>query len=165
MKKLFLSVVLALGAVFAQAQEEIRYQPEVELGYSVGVGDYAAGRVNLKTVQGVRIGNHFSAGVGLGFDIYHDLTESCELIIPITLNLKGHLPINENVAPFVSLDLGYGIGATEGVSGLGGFNWGPAVGIRYKKVKFELGYTSQRIQDHGIGFDMGAVRFGIGLMF
>jgi len=103
--------------------------------------------------------------VGLGLDFYHDLSESCELFIPITLNVKGHLPVNANVTPFLSLDLGYGIGATEGVSGSGGFTWSPAVGIRYKKVKFELGYTSQRIQEYGIGFDMNAVRFAVGLVF
>ncbi|MBJ2161540.1 MAG: hypothetical protein JFR39_05535 [Muribaculaceae bacterium] len=166
MKKLLLSVVLALSTLVAGAQEvSVKYQPEVELGYSVGTGTFATGRVNLHTVQGVRVGQYFSAGVGLGLDFYHDLSESCEIFIPITLNVKGHLPVNADVTPFLSLDLGYGIGATEGVSGSGGFTWSPAVGIRYKKVKFELGYTSQRIQEYGIGLDMNAVRFAVGLVF
>lgn len=65
MKKLLLSVVLALSTLVAGAQEvSVKYQPEVELGYSVGTGTFATGRVNLHTVQGVRVGQYFSAGVG-----------------------------------------------------------------------------------------------------
>ena len=65
----------------------------------------------------------------------------------------------------MSLDLGYGVGVTEGVDGLGGFLWSPAIGIKYDMFKFQIGYSSQRISESGIGFDMNAVQFKIGIAF
>ncbi len=164
MKKLLFSVMLAVISVMsANSQVTAKYQGEVDLGYSIGVGTFSTNRVNLHTVQGAKIGDYFSTGLGLGLDYYHDGVD--ELIIPIYLNMKGHLPVSEKLAPFVSLDLGYGIGATEGVKGYGGFMWSPSIGLRYSLFKFQLGYTSQRISEYGIGFNMDAVQFRVGIVF
>lgn len=170
MKKFIFAFVIAISSFFSGSAQEvsIKYQGEVDLGYSVGVGTFSTGRVNLHTVQGVKISDYFSAGLGLGLDYYHDLYSdvgSGELFVPIFLNMKGYIPITSKLSPFVSLDLGYGIGATEGVSGCGGFLWSPSVGLRYNHFKFQVGYTSQRISESGIGFNMDAVQFIVGIVF
>ncbi|MDE5608200.1 MAG: hypothetical protein K2I64_04620 [Muribaculaceae bacterium] len=170
MKKTIFALVLAFSSFFSGTAQDVsvKYQGEVDLGYSVGVGTFSQGRVNLHTVQGVKISDYFSTGLGLGLDYYHDLYSnvgSGELFIPIFLNMKGYIPVTSKLSPFVSLDLGYGIGATEGVSGCGGFLWSPSIGVRYSHFQFQIGYTSQRISESGIGFNMDAVQFKIGFVF
>ena len=166
MKKLFLLAVAAMMSVnVANAQVPVKYQGEVDLGYSIGVGTFATGRVNLHTIQGVRVGEYFSTGLGLGLDYYHELYEQGELAIPIYLNLKGYLPVSEKVSPYFSFDIGVGVGATEGVSGLSGMYCTPAVGIKAGKFKAQLGYNVQRISESGVGFNANAVQIKVGVVF
>ncbi len=162
-RHLFSLLLIVTSLISANAQVTAKYQGEVDLGYSIGVGTFSTNRVNLHTVQGVKIADYFSAGLGLGLDYYHE--GSGELFVPIYLNMKGYIPVTDKLSPFVSLDLGYGIGATEGVSGSGGFLWSPSVGLRYDHFKFQVGYTSQRISESGIGLNMNAVQFKIGIAF
>lgn len=164
MKKfLFLVTMFLVTSMGVDAQilknQEVKYQGEVDLSYSIGTGIFSTGRVNIHTIHGAKIGNHFSAGFGLGVDFYHELED---VTIPVYLNAKGYLPVGEKLNLYASLDLGYGVFVSEG---LGGFLWSPAIGINYKKLKFQIGYTSQRVSESGIGFDMNALQFKIGLMF
>lgn len=163
MKKLLLLVATATMSVCAaNAQTPVKYHGEVDLGYSIGVGTFSTGRVNVHTIQGVRIGNYFSTGVGLGLDYYH---EASELFIPIYLNLKGYLPVSEKIAPYFSFDIGAGVGATSGVSGTSGMYCTPAVGVKAGKFKAQLGYNIQRLSESGIGINMNAIQLKVGLMF
>lgn len=163
MKKfLFLAAVAVMAMGSASAQTPVKYHGEVDLGYSIGVGTFSTGRVNLHTVQGVRIGRHFSTGVGVGLDYYHELEE---LFIPIYLNMKGYLPVSEKVSPYFSLDIGAGVGASSGASGLSGLYCMPAVGVKLGKFKAQLGYNIQRVSESGLGFNMNAVQIKVGLMF
>lgn len=162
MKKLCMLMAMLTAMIYGYAQVSVKYQGEVDLGYSVGVGDNANGRVNLHTIQGVKISDYFSAGVGFGADFYHE--DGCDVIVPIFFNMKGYLPVNAPVTPYLSLDLGGGIG-TGDLSGWGGFMWGPSIGIRYSWFKFQFGYTSQRLSKYGFGFDMNAIQFKVGVAF
>ncbi len=166
MKGLFLlAVAAAMSVSVANAQVPVKYQGEVDLGYSIGVGTFATGRVNLHTIQGVRIGKYFSTGLGLGLDYYHEFYEQGELATPIYLNLKGYLPVSEKVSPYFSFDIGVGIGATEGVSGLSGMYCTPAIGIKAGKFKAQLGYNVQRVSESGVGFNANAVQIKVGVVF
>lgn len=165
MKKTLLAFAISLIAFYCDAQVSARYQGEVDLGYSVGVGDFSTGRVNLHTVQGVMVEKYFSAGLGLGIDYYHEFYDKGELFVPIFLNMKGYLPVTEKLSPFISLDLGYGAGATAGVSGCGGFLWSPSLGLRYQRFKFQVGYTSQNVSEDGFGISMNAIQFKLGVVF
>lgn len=167
MKKLLIAFIVSMATIFSGSAQQVpvKYHGEVDLGYSVGVGTFSTGRVNLHTVQGIKVSNYFSAGLGLGLDYYHEFYDKGELFMPIFLNMKGYIPVTEKFSPFVSLDMGYGVGLTEGVSGCGGFLWSPALGIRYDHFKFQFGYTSQRISESGIGFNMDAIQFKIGIVF
>lgn len=168
MKKSLLVLFMSAIALCSSSQITPKYQGEIELGYSVGVGTFSSNRVILQTIQGAKIGDYFSAGFGLGINYYHELYSdvgSGELFVPIFLNMKGYIPMTEELTYFVSLDLGYGIGVTEGVSGWEGFLWSPSFGLRYHEFKFQLGYTSQRVSEYGFGFNMNAFQFKIGVMF
>lgn len=159
-------VAIATAAVCAaNAQTPVKYHGEVDLGYSIGVGAVSMDRVNLHTIQGVQVGKYFSTGLGLGLDYYHDLYDNGELVVPIYLNVKGYLPVSEKVSPYLSFDIGVGVGATEGVSGYSGMYYTPAVGIKAGKFKAQLGYNVQRISEFGVGVDVKAIQIKIGFMF
>lgn len=163
MKKLLFSALVALLTIgAANAQAPVKYHGEVDLGYSIGVGTFATGRVNLHTIQGVQVGKYFSTGIGLGLDFYH---EGPELMIPIYLNLKGYLPVAAKVCPYFSFDIGAGIGASTGLSGLSGVTYTPAVGIKAGRFKAQIGYNAQCLSDSGVSITMGALQLKAGVMF
>ena len=164
MKKLFfLLAATTMTIVAAQAQTPIKYQGEVDLGYSVGIGDFAAHRINIHTIQGVKIGNYFSTGLGIGADLYHE--DGIDVMLPIYLNLKGYLPTKTKVTPFISMDLGAGIGVSEYVTGLSGFYCTPAVGVKTRKFKVQLGYNIQQLSESGISISMSAIQIKVGYVF
>lgn len=159
---------MMLVACLGMNAQEAKYQGEIDLSYSIGTGTFSTNRVNLHTIHGAKMNDYFSIGVGLGLDYYHELYREegdGELVIPIFLNTKAYLPVDEKLSPYVSLDLGYGIGATKGVSGLGGFLWSPAIGLKYDKVKFQVGYVNQNVSESGISISLNAVQFMIGVIF
>lgn len=172
MKRLFLlAVAAAMSVSVANAQVPVKYQGEVDLGYSIGVGTISLSRVNLHTIQSARIGNYFSAGVGVGLDYYHDIDKYMgdawnkgELVLPLYLDLAGYVPASENVSLLASFDIGVGIGLTEGVSGYSGLYLTPAVGVKINKFKIQLGYTMQKASEL---FDLmaGAVQLKVGVVF
>ncbi len=154
------AAVMMIGA--ANAKIPVKYHGEVDLGYSLGVGTFATGRVDIHTVQGVQIGQYFSTGIGIGVDIYHEFPD---VMVPIYLNLKGYLPVSEIVKPYLSIDIGAGIGASGDLSGLSGVTYTIAAGVKVKRYKVQLGYNVQRISESGIGFNMNAVQIKLGVMF
>ena len=87
-----------------------------------------------------------------------------ELAMPIYLNMKGYLPVNEKVAPYLTFDIGYGIGLTEGLDGFGGLYLTPGIGIKVGKFKAELGLNVQRIVDI-VNINANALKLGIGYIF
>ena len=96
MKKLFLLLAAVCVASFAIAQSPVKYQGEVDLGCSLGVGVLSSGRVNIHTIQGIRVGDYFSTGVGFGADYY---ISGQDMTIPLFLNFKGYIPTKSKVTP------------------------------------------------------------------
>ena len=82
----------------------------------------------------------------------------------ITL-LHDELPLitvpEKHLKPFVSLDLGYGFGVTQSISGEGGFMYSPAIGFQYKKFQFQVGYEHQSIS----GIEFGSCQIKAGVVF
>lgn len=158
-----LLIVASVSSIGAQIPA--KYQPEIDLGYSIGTGTFSTNRVNIHTIQGAKFGDYFSAGIGLGVDYYHELYNIGELVVPVFLNMKGYLPVAPKFTPYLSLDMGYSIGATSGVSGMGGMLLSPSVGIRYNRAKFQLGYINQHVSKNGVGINVNAIQFLIGVVF
>ena len=84
---LFLSLLL-LTVGFASAKGKVSYQGEVDLGYSFGVGKRASERVNIHTIQGIKVGKYFSTGIGTGFDFYYDFDDSSEYISTLRVTIQ-----------------------------------------------------------------------------
>lgn len=166
MKKALFSMLLMIlastGASYAQ-KTNIAYHGEVNLGYSVGVGNLFSGnRINLHTIQGIKSGN-LSTGIGIGCDLYHE--GGVDAIIPIFWNLKGYLPVSQTVSPFISLDLGAGICANGGTKGYSGLYLTPAIGLQVKTYKFQLGYNIQQISVSGVSASLNALQILVGTTF
>lgn len=162
---LFLSLLL-LTVGFASAKGKVSYQGEVDLGYSFGVGKRASERVNIHTIQGIKVGKYFSTGIGTGFDFYYDFDDSSEAIVPVYLNLKGYYPVSKNVSPFVSCDVGLGVGVTGDLDNDTGLTVAPAVGVVWGVFKAQVGYNMQNIKNIDLGkLNMGSVQVKIGIMF
>ena len=158
MKRIYLLLgLLTLAVGIANAKGKVSYQGEVDLGYSFGVGKSAAERINIHTIQGIKVGKYFSTGIGTGFDFYYDFDDSSEAMVPVYLNLKGYYPVSEKVSPFISCDVGMGVGVTGDLDNDTGLNIAPAVGIVYNMQKvnnIDLGKPS-----------MSSVQVKIGIMF
>lgn len=172
MKKIFLLCVMVSSLMCLPlsiyAQSPIKYQGETDLAYSVGVGTFAQNRVSFHFINGIKAGNYFSTGVGVGLDFYHQMSEDKgELVIPVFLNLKGYLPVSNKVNPYLSFDIGAGIGATEGISGASGLYLMPAIGVNVKdwNTIFQFGYNVQRFSESGIGINVNAIQFKFGILF
>lgn len=162
---LFLSLLL-LTVGFASAKGKVSYQGEVDLGYSFGVGKRASERVNIHTIQGIKVGKHFSTGIGTGFDFYYDFDDSSEAIVPVYLNLKGYYPVSKNVSPFVSCDVGLGVGVTGDLDNDTGLTVAPAVGVVWGVFKAQVGYNMQKVKNIDLGkLSMSSVQVKIGIMF
>ncbi len=74
MKKVIILVIVSAMSVFTtMAQTSVKYNGEINAGYSIGVGSYPVNRVNLNTIQGIKVGEYFSTGLGLGLDWYKGL--------------------------------------------------------------------------------------------
>lgn len=162
---LFLSLLL-LTVGFASAKSKVSYQGEVDLGYSFGVGKRASERVNIHTIQGIKVGKYFSTGIGTGFDFYYDFDDSSEAIVPVYLNLKGYYPVSKNVSPFVSCDVGLGVGVTGDLDNDTGLTVAPAVGVVWGVFKAQVGYNMQKVKNIDLGkLSMSSVQVKIGIMF
>lgn len=157
MKKIFFVIIVILVSVISIDAEEMRYQGEVDLGCSVITTDFQQGRpvINFRTIHGLRAGDYIFAGLGFGADwcLFDEGTsgDDSEVIIPVFLGLKGYYPVNDDFSPFISVELGYGFGVTQSISGEGGFMYFPAIGVQYKKFKTQIGYEHQSISGTGIG--------------
>ena len=169
MKKFFLLVVSLFFAANLFAQTSIKYQGEVDLGYSFGVGTFATDRVNLNTIQGLKFGDYFSAGIGFGIDYFYEFYGDGKLFTPLYLNLKGYLPISlpvwEKSSLFVSFDIGSNRATVDGTA-VSGLFYTPAIGAKIGMIKFQFGYNMQKLSGGGVsGIDVNSIQLRVGAMF
>lgn len=174
MKKISLLLTLVLMTIVGTASAQsknVKYQGDVQVGYSIGIGTFAADRINLHMVNGVRINKYFSTGVGLGLDCFTNLDGYSELALPVFLNAKGYLPVSEKTDLFLSMDLGCSIGLTEGISGMSGFMMTPTVGASFKvanskAITISLGYNYQSWSAGGLlSVNTDALSLKVGFVF
>ncbi len=181
MKKFFLlAALVAFTATAANAQWSwnLRYQGDVELGYSIGVGntellgytiDTKIDRINIHTTHGVRFNEYLFAGLGTGIDIY----QGGDFGLPVYLALKGYWPVTQKVSPYLGLDLGGSIGLSEYM--YNGLLCVPHIGVAFNvgqggnAITFGFGFTVQKwnYKESGIkiGYNTNAVSFKVGFQF
>lgn len=165
MTKFYFTLMLILASLISMSAQEIKYQGEVDLGASITTEGNQTGRpvANFRTIHGARVGDYLFAGLGFGADWYFfdegSSGDDSEVVVPVFVNLKGYYPVNDSFSPFLSLDLGYGFGVTQSISGEGGFVFSPAIGFQYKKFQLQIGYERQSISNDALG--SCNLRFGV----
>lgn len=152
MKKIILALFIALVTIggtnaqsLKQTLKKARYQGEVTLGYSVGVGRTPLDRINVHVINGVRFNPYVSLGIGIGFDFY---TTNGEVALPLFVNVKGYLPVADKIDLIASMDIGGSFSLSDGFGHASGFMINPALGVsfdlgRKHAINLALGYNSQ----------------------
>lgn len=180
MKKITISLTIALLAIVGTANAQnskVKYQGDVQVGYSIGIGTLASDRINIHMINGVRINKYVSVGLGLGLDCYHSYDwylndyVGPELMMPIFLNARGYLPVSQKTDLFLSVDLGCSVGLTAGVTGMSGFMMTPAIGASFdvgksKAIALSLGYNYQSWASAGLlSVNADAITLKVGFTF
>ncbi len=138
------------------------YRGFIDLGYSVGVGDWGEGRVELTTSHGYQIIPYLFVGLGVGVNYYHE-SEVWE--IPIFVHLRGSLPCHAICQPFIDWKIGYTVYDSTG------FYMCPSVGCRFAVsdmcgLSLSLGYTIQKFESYwGSRENCGGFSIKVGLDF
>lgn len=118
MKKLALTLVMAIFAItaFAQNEGDVRvpsgYQGFLEQGNTWHFDKNMHNCINLSTTHGFYFNGHIFAGVGLGIDFNSDRG-----LVPFYSNIRYLFNNNKVVSPVVSLRLGSFIGDEVGAYG------------------------------------------------
>lgn len=120
------------------------YESEMNIGYGGGgkteTEGMTFGRIFAETVQGLRINKYAYTGIGIGFQYSYGLDVA---FLPIFVDLKGYYPLNQKIAPYIAVDLGYALGLTREDSDMSGFYTTIGAGCNYLKWNFGLGYQYQ----------------------
>lgn len=162
----------------------MKYRGEVNVGFALGgklsVADLKMeSETNypmLETIHGVLITDYFFIGGGTGLQYYYgyvaeDATEKWNtLVVPLFVNMKGFVPLNENIKSFVNVSLG---GSFVGCSDFEYLNGGLfsdlGVGVKVQKVNFGLGWQHkkliEKLYDANVKYSLNAFYFKVGIDF
>lgn len=168
-KMLLIAAFAALTATAANAQWNMKYQGDIEAGYSVGVGTFAGDRINIRTTHGIRFNDYLFAGLGTGLDIYTG--GKADFTLPIYAAVKGYLPVADRLDLVGGLDAGGSIGLSHNLNGM---LIVPQVGVAYKitdanALTFTVGYNAQKwsekVSGVRVSVNSDAIMFKIGYQF
>lgn len=186
MKKYLALIVFALLTAVAYSQGKCGYsdnrlEPEpgykgiVEMGNDIGAGEWGLNRIKLNLINGYKINQYISFGIGTGLRYYYDIDA---MVIPIYADFRANF-MDYKVTPYLSLGVGYSFGATNNFKG-DGILLNPTVGVSYKlssksSMNVGLGYEMQRMMfknfhysiwgDKVIFANSGAISFNVGISF
>lgn len=156
MKKVLLLIALAFSSLTVCAQNLASncYRGIADIGYTVGLGDYRMGRVEINMIHGYQISPFIYLGTGLGFhfmpeyetpkmDIPLDRRES-EIDVPLFANIKVNMA-KDNFVPFIEGRVG------TYVTNNGGLYMNLAVGLRIatnerEAVNISVGHTRGELE-------------------
>lgn len=171
MKRLLLLAALVPAMPGAKAQNVARncYRGFVDLGYSVGIGDYKFNRFEISTSQGYQFNPYIFLGAGVGFHFmpYYEFTiwntphEVRDRVIDIPLFANLHLNFTKTrVTPFV--DAKGGVFVTNNGGAYANASGGIRVAVNDKQaVSLSVGYTYEELQFevyHDLANGWGSIR-------
>ncbi|WP_066627903.1 hypothetical protein [Labilibacter marinus] len=121
------------------------YKGIVEAGYQIGVGDNGVDRMKLDFINSYQFNPYFSLGVGTGLRYYFD---SDATIIPLYADFRANI-MDRDIAPYVSLGVGYSFNSTNSFEGVG-LLLSPTAGVNIKisdksAVNVGLSYEMQKV--------------------
>ncbi len=171
--RVFIIALLGLMIAGISVNAQTRYSAEVDLGYTLSVGSSiknVGDRLSVSTTHGVLLNEKFLLGAGVAVDYFY---QAEEFMLPLFINVKGILPLSDKLKGFVSADVGYSF-MLQGDDDylvhvkdkyIGGIYLVPSVGIKYKKLKFQFGYSYLRFYENNIYNSFSALQFKVGFMF
>ena len=130
------------------------YRGYVELSGTIPTGRYWAPHIDLATGHGAYIHPYIYAGGGIGFSVFPDEEFA---LIPIYGEVRGILPTNVGVKPYIGMRLGV---STD--FGSVGLYVSPAIGFSVRRFDLSLAYTGQFLYSENIGGGL-TLRLGIRL--
>ncbi|MFI3298630.1 MAG: hypothetical protein R3Y49_02380 [Rikenellaceae bacterium] len=143
--------VLSLSASAQDSEPSlVSYQAEVQAGVAISADSYSFTRLQLETIQGVRVGEYFSTGVGTGVNaiVSNEMDGGSNAILwmPVYANFKGYLPVSSKVKLFASIDLGTMFQMRKSFDCMG-FVYTPALGVSFglkngNAINLSVGYES-----------------------
>lgn len=138
------------------------YRGFVDFGYTVGLGDYGVGRIELTTSHGYQFNPYFFAGIGTGIHYYVQGVNTP--LIPFFADLRGNF-LEGPVVPFIGLKLGYSCSIDDGFYGEG-FYAAPSAGVKFmlgnrSAINLSFGYSAQKSD----GINMGGFSIKAGIEF
>lgn len=144
------------------------YKGFVDLGYSVGTGNYRVNRLEFTTSHGYQFSPYFYMGAGAGVSYYH---EPEFVSFPLFANPRLTIPTDQGFLPFVDLKIGYTVGED-----IKGFYLSPSLGTRIalnnklnNALNISVGYTLQSVKfdyyNESFHENFGAITFKLGYEF
>lgn len=130
------------------------YKGYVDAGYSIGIGDYEFGRVEINTSHGYQFSPYFFLGAGFGLHFMPSYETSGMAIpldvrdskvdIPVFANVRSHFGKGK-IVPFV--DIKGGMYVTND----GGMYVNASVGVRYalndkQGLSLSVGYANEKLE-------------------
>lgn len=146
-------VLCSMGA-YGQNVTSNSYRGFVDAGYSIGIGDYEFGRVEINTSHGYQFNPYIYLGAGIGLHMAAEYktkgmnialdTRKSKVDIPIFGNIKANLSKGK-IAPFIDGKIGYF------VNNNGGLYANLSAGIRIatnekQAVNVYVGYSSEELE-------------------
>ena len=163
MRKILLSLVAILAVSFSVSAQSTRYHGEVYLSGGYGIGSIAFNNLQLNTIHGVRVGECFSAGLGVGVDWHTPDFDSGIFMVPLFADFKLYAPTASKVDPFLMVDIGYAFAAEE--PQLGGLKFGAGLGFKAGIFALSLGYHLQQLGTAWVNFNLSALQLKLGFAF
>ena len=149
-KFLFLLVaLLATISVNAQNVSGKCYRGFADLGYTIGLGDYEMGRIEINTTHGYQFSPYFFLGAGIGFHFMPEYEtpgmtialdqRDSSVEIPIFANLRANFT-KTKVAPFIDAKVGTYVTNSSGL--YASISAGCRIATTQKQgVNLSVGYT------------------------
>lgn len=145
--------ILAVGVNPNLYAQKKGYEKSIEVGASIGIGDYSNNTFGVAMINGYRFSDYLFAGVGVGIgysnflngidiDKYDATAEyrTDAYLIPIFANIKANLTKGK-CSPFFLLNLGYTFDANQYLKDAPGFMLEPAFGVDFNLSKKQTIYV------------------------
>lgn len=114
---------------------ETGYKGFIDLGYTIGVGDWGIDRLELSTSHGCQFNPYLYIGAGIAANYYFD----AEVVgLPIFAHVRGNI-LNNSISPYVDFRIGY-----SPLEDVQGFYMAPSVGCKIYSFNVSLGYVMQK---------------------
>lgn len=149
---------------------DARYRLIAELGFGSGNNDKINAFFKAEVINGIQFGEELYMGVGTGLRILMEAGSIWErtfptAVVPLYADLRIFLS-RGNVAPYLSVDLGYSFDVSEGWSKLG-FLFNPMAGVSFARhrrfpVHIGVGYNSQAVTKGHALYEAGSNRNSLG---